>query len=95
MPTFLASIYLFTAPIATSISNQRREKASNHQRVQHLWDSPGSTGRSSTYPFKKRNAPQRYEDFARITRILRAPAGKVPWMRGPTGLLQILGIPYN
>ena len=96
MPTFSASTSLFTVPLATSISTQRRKKGSNHLiRVQHLLDSPGSTGKSSTYPFKKRKAPQGYEDFARITRSLRAPAGKVPWMRGPTGLLQILRMPCN
>ena len=81
MPTFSASTYPFTAPIATSISTQRRKERSNCQRVQHFQDSPGSTGKSSTYPFKKRKAPQRYEDFARIALDLgfygaQAPATK-------------------
>ena len=76
MPTFSTSIYPFTAPIATSISNQRKKRGSNRQRVQHLLDSPGSTGRSSTYPFKKIKAPQRYESFCKNHSDFDCPCGR-------------------
>jgi hypothetical protein len=65
-PTFSTWTFLFTAPIATSISNKSGKREGDLPKGQPLWGSPGSTARLFTCRFKRKKDPHRGKKFSKM-----------------------------